>query len=510
MRAGVLRIAVGLFQHEATTFAPDKVGIDDFRKPNLSDQALLDWPAPDLQGFLKLVREHADVHVVPLESHGELGGGSSKGWITREAFDHYAGLMLRDLRSGEPVDAVYLSLHGAAAVEGILRPEAELARRIRVAVGPHVPIAATFDLHGNEDEEFLRHANFALACKYFPHYDLALQGERAARLLIRAARGDYLPTTATRKPGIITPTVMQWTGQHPWSSIVQRALIWEAREPDVYVSCLFGFPWSDVPDVGATFHVMTNGNQALAEQIADDMSNYMWRVRGELVRTPVVAPHAAVARARRTVEEGRAPVVLADYSDRGGDATHILAQIIQQDSSGVLYATLRDERALAALQAAGAKPGDLFDRDVGGFAIAPASGPPVRVRGRVVYFDRPPEAKGIDLFGGHVAIVEFGRGNWLVITPQLVQITDPAELAWALIEPERFTIWVLKSRVHFRAGFEDAGYAKTIIIVDAPAPFLGTVHLDVLPYRNVELTALYPYCDRAARERATLDCETPA
>ena len=39
--------------------------------------------------------------------------------------------------------------------------------------------------------------------KYFPHYDGHLQGERAARTLVRAIRGDYKPTHVTVKVPII-------------------------------------------------------------------------------------------------------------------------------------------------------------------------------------------------------------------------------------------------------------------------------------------------------------------
>jgi microcystin degradation protein MlrC len=63
------------------------------------------------------------------------------------------------------------------AVRGVSRPEAELARRVREAVGPKAFIAATFDLHGNEDEAFLRYADMAFAVKYFPHYAQTLKGE---------------------------------------------------------------------------------------------------------------------------------------------------------------------------------------------------------------------------------------------------------------------------------------------------------------------------------------------
>ena len=142
-------------------------------------------------------------------------------------------------------------------VRGVARPEAELARRVRAVVGPGAFIVGTFDPHGNEDEEFLRHADMAFTVKYFPHYDSYLQGERAARMLVRAIRGDYAPATVTERVPIISPTVLQWTGASPWMDLVQRALTWEAREPDVYVNFFFGFPFADVPDVGMTFQVMT-------------------------------------------------------------------------------------------------------------------------------------------------------------------------------------------------------------------------------------------------------------
>jgi len=481
-----VKIAIAHFSHEATTFSPEKVAIDGFTKPNPAGQRLLDFNE-EIQGFVKYANEHAGVSLVPLESFGDVIGGSSKGWITREAFEHYTGLILRDLKAALPVDAVYLSLHGAAAVEGVPRPEAELAKRVRALVGRQVPIAGTFDPHGNEDEEFLRYANFSFVMRYFPHYDGRLQGERAARLLIRTARGDYLPTTATRKPGIITPTVLQWTGQQPWISIVQRALVWEARQKDVYVSYFFGFPWSDVPDVGATFQVMTNNDQKLADRIADDMSAFMWRHRTELFSTAILPPKDAVQQAIQATQGGRTPVVLADYSDRAGDATHILREIVGQNLGGVIYATLRDERTLDAMAQAGAKAGDAFDREVGGFVITPDSGRPVRIQGKVVFFGRPEGRNEL------AAVIEFGRGNWLVITPELVQVMDPERMRWGPIQPERFTTWVLKSRAHFRRGFDDNSFAKTILIVDAPGPYLGTVHLDALPYRNVDLKRLFPF-----------------
>lgn len=230
--------------------------------------------------------------------------------------------MIAGLRAQGPFDGVYLALHGAMGVRGIPRPEAELARRVRAAVGPGCRIAGTFDLHGNEDAAFLEQADFAFAVKYFPHYDAHLQGERAARMLIRAIRGDYAPSHAVRKVPILSPTVMQWTGTSPWMDLVQRALVWEAREVDVYVNVFFGFPWADVPDAGMTIQVTTNGRPDRAAAIATDMAGAAWRMRQSLVSAArVLQMGEGVAAARQAVAEGRRPVVLADHSDRSGYAT---------------------------------------------------------------------------------------------------------------------------------------------------------------------------------------------
>src|SRR5438309_5360737 len=140
--------------------------------------------------------------------------------------------------------------------------------------------------------EFLRQADFAFCAKYFPHYDSRLQGERAARMLTRAIRGDYTPVSATVKVPILTATVLQWTGASPWMDLIQRALVWEAREPDLYMNVFFGFPFADVPDVGMTVQAMTNGKPALARKAADDVATWAWRRRGALLKTATVHPIA--------------------------------------------------------------------------------------------------------------------------------------------------------------------------------------------------------------------------
>ena len=483
-----IRIAVLHFVHETVTFLRNDTTLEDFLyegSPAKGEALLHHDPRSYMGGFVKVAREYDGVELVGIESPLWPRTGSGSGWVTEEAYETFVGRMITGLRAEGPFDGVYLCVHGAMAARGVPRPEAELARRVRGVVGPKVFIAATFDPHGNEDEIFLQHADMSFCGKYFPHYDSYLQGERAARCLVRAIRGDYKPAHVTVKVPIISPTVVQWTGASPWMDLVQRALTWEAREPDAYVNVFFGFPWSDVPDVGMTIQAMTDGNPALAMLIAHDMAGFAWRHRQALLTsTKIHSIPDGVVLARQAVERSETPVVLADHSDRSGYATWLLREIIAQNLSNTLIATVTDAGAIRTLVAQGVKVGDAFDMAVGGLADESA-GEPVRITGTVLQVAER---------SGQLSVsVKFGRDNVLVISPYLVQVQEPSALGAMGLDPKVFQVIAIKSRVHFRRGFDDSGFAKTILLVEPTEPFLGTVRLDALNYRNVHLKNYYPY-----------------
>jgi len=485
-----IRIAVLHFAHETVTFLKNDTTLSDFIYPGspAKGEALLQaYPKSYMGGFVKMAREFEDIELVGIESPLWPKTYMGSGWVTEEAFETLVGKMVEGLKAEGPFDGVYLSLHGAMAVRGIARPEAELARRVREAVGPKAFIAATFDLHGNEDEAFLKHADMGFAVKYFPHYDEYLQGERAARMLVRMIRGDYKPAHVTRKVPILTATVRMWTGASPWADLIQRALIWEAREVGVYVNVFFGFPFADVPDVGITIQATTNGDAALAEKIAKDIADLAWRKREALLgSTKIHSIAAGVALAKTAIAKGETPVVLADHSDRSGSATFLLKEIVAQDLSQVIVATIADAEATAKLKAGGARAGDAFDMEVGGL-VDESAGEPVRIQGTIL--------KAIEGHGQFWAAIRFGRDNVLILSTYLVQMMEPFSLAALGLDIHAFRAFAIKSRVHFRRGFDDNGFARTILLVEPDQPFLGTVHLDALPYRNVDLTQYYPYGD---------------
>ena len=61
------------------------------------------------------------------------------------------------------------------------------------------------------------------------------------------------------------------------------------------------------------------------------------------------------------------------------------------------------------------------------------------------------------------------------------------------INTDDHDVFVVKSRVHFRRGFDETGYAKTIMVVDAPGDWFGTTRLDALGYQHAPIINLYPF-----------------
>jgi microcystin degradation protein MlrC len=219
--------------------------------------------------------------------------------------------------------------------------------------------------------------------------------------------------------------------------------------------------------------------------VADDMASAAWHRReGLLGSTKVHTIPEGVKLARDAIARGAIPVVLADHSDRSGSATWLLREIVEQDLADVLIATVADAGASNELKASGVKPGDAFDREVGGLADESA-GASIRIRGTVL--------NAVDAYGQLFVVVKFGRNNVLVLSRYLVQVMEPGPLAALGLDVASFKAFAIKSRVHFRRGFDDSGFAKTILLVEPVQPFLGTVRLEGLPYQNVDLKKFYPY-----------------
>jgi microcystin degradation protein MlrC len=488
-----MRIAYGRLAQETNAFSPVLTTIDDFRRLHLLEgEALARACAPggaevdgliddaELSGFLQAARRSrhaAHIEAVPLLSAWAMPSGP----LTAEAFAELRDRLLAALRAAGPVDGVFLALHGALrGVEGAREPEEALLAAVREQVGPRVKLAVTMDLHGLLTPGKVDPVDVLRAYHTNPHRDLASTGRRAGEALIRAIAGEVEPVTRWRSLPLLLGGGMTVDFFRPMRAIFRRLRAIE-RDPRVLACSLFmAHPWSDSKDLGWSAHVVTDGDAALADRLADELADLAWGVRDE--------PPPRFLSAEEGIEEIRGAwlarrlgtVCVADVSDivgagGTGENTNLLRALL--DGAPDLRALLPLRDAVAVGELWSRAEGEQVELEVGG-RIDPATNPPVRVRGKVhakratSHFGR---AVALDL--GHVQVV-------LTELPPLP--LKPRFYRDLGLEPWRADLVVVKNFFHYRVYYA-LEHRKTV-----PIRTRGVTDLDLPLGRGDYNDAVHP------------------
>ena len=408
------------------------------------------------------------------------------GRTVRAVYEELREMLLADLRSALPVDAVQLMLHGAMAADGYDDCEGDLLARVREIVGPGVPVGAELDLHCHFTELMRTSADVIIAFKKYPHTDIAERARELYRILADTHAGRVRPVTAV----FDCKMVGTWqTTREPMKGFVQRMQAFEGRDGVLSVSLGHGFPWGDVADSSAKLWVVTDNDTALAENLAGQLAREFWDLR-ETAGVQVLQLDTALNQALnlaqgRTRTQGGGPVVLADVADNPGggapgDSTFVLRRLIERGIGNVAIGAFWDLGAIQICKDAGV--GAAMDLRIGG-KCGPASGQPLdlRVTVRAVVEGHSQSAAAV---GGRVAL---GTCVW-VEGPNQVHILL-ASLRGQIFSPEAFTgvgltladktLVVVKSAIHFHAEF--APIASAVVYASTP----GAIAPDfaALPYR---------------------------
>ncbi len=304
------------------------------------------------------------------------------GAVDRASFDLHTGRLVADLKGATPpFQGVILALHGAMVVEGFPHGDAELVRRVRVAMGPKFPIVVTHDFHANVAPEIVENSDVLITFKENPHVDTKERGIQAATIMSKMLAGKVHPVQVLVKPPMLFNIVYQDTFHGLLKPIVDESRRLERTNPKILaVSVPGGYQYADVPQMGPSVIVVTDGDRELARREAQRLSDSLWALRERLV---LKSPDAATA-VREAMQNDKFPVVLMDTGDNigggsAGDGTAILDQLIRQNATGWVM-TISDAEANVAAFKVGV--GGAFDMMVGA-KTDKLHGVPVRVRGRV-------------------------------------------------------------------------------------------------------------------------------
>ncbi|HEX9461572.1 MAG TPA: M81 family metallopeptidase [Alphaproteobacteria bacterium] len=461
---------------EANAFAPTTTEADFRRLCYLEGDAMMveaRKPAPampkEIPGFVTAMDDAGPWTPVPIVVAAAEPGGP----VDHDFFARLLADMRRRLDAAGPLDAVYIVNHGAMTSTRSHDPDGELYRMVRETVGPLVPVAATVDLHANISETMVDSVDVLISYITNPHVDQDARGAEAARALLWLMAGGVARRAFIRLP--LTPaSVTLLTAAGPYADLIaegQRRLT-----PDILnVSVVGGFVFSDTPKNGIAVVVTARGDVRPARALALDLARRGWADRGRFVKALTPLDEGVRMAVAAGADPSRPAQIYADAGDNPGgggrgNTTWLLSALCEAGSQGVLLGVFVDPDLAAEAHGRGRggrfravfnRGGETeFSKRFEADATVVGLSDGICVGRRGVFAGRT-----LDL--GPVAALELG-GVTVVVGTHRKQCADPVQFECVGLDIARARTVVVKSRGHFRAGFDQYFAPKQVFEIDAP------------------------------------------
>jgi microcystin degradation protein MlrC len=402
----------------------------------------------------------------------------------RAVYEELRDMILDDVRAADPIDIVILGLHGSMVAQGYDDCEGDMLARIR-EIAPNAIVGAVLDPHCSLTEAMVANADLFTIMREYPHDDFVARAEELYQQVLRIARGEIAPVAAMidcQMTGFF-PTV-----DGPMKQIV--AAFRDASEAPGIVTADFihGFPWGDVPAMGAAVLVYADGDSALAATEAERLARLVYAQRHALMPH---FPDLATSLDRASSFHGL--TVLGDFADNPGggapgDSTFVLRALLDRGITDAAIGAFFDPEAARLCCDAG--PGAAIRLRLGG-KLGPESGDPVDLDAEVI---ATAENHGCTMFGmrasvGRSAAIRAQGIDILIVSTraQLYGADGFADLGIALAGKR---LAVVKSSNHYAASF--GPLADHLWHVATP----GAMSLDFasIPYRRLD-RPMFPIVD---------------
>jgi microcystin degradation protein MlrC len=396
------------------------------------------------------------------------------------------------LAAALPVDAVYICEHGAGITTEDDDPDGALFEAVRRIVGPDVPIAATLDLHANISDRMVSSIDAFIGYRTNPHMDMRERGIEAAQTIREMLAGTKTEAAFIRLP-IVPPTVTMLTAAGPYADMIDFGQT--KIGPEIMnVSVMGGFAFSDTTKNGLAVIVTARRdrrNSRAAEAVAREIANFGWNER-ERFYPKLTALDDAVAKAVAVSNDGSLPALaFADVADNPGgggrgNTTYLLRALHEAGVKGAYVGIIYDPALAAEAHQYGLHYNfnAEFNRDetttfseqwtAPARVVALSDGECVGRRG--IY-------AGMSLGMGPCAALQIG-GITVVVVSHRRQCADPIFFEMLGLDIAKARIVVVKSRGHFRGGFDEFFDHEHIVEVDLPgltSPVLGNFEWKRLP-----------------------------
>lgn len=490
MSSNVPKVAILGFHLEANAFAPLSVD-EDFRAQcweegdDITELARGVSRLPsEVTGFYTRMDALGAWTPAPLIVIGAPPGGPA----SVEVWSTFLAEVESRLLAAMPVDAVYVANHGASSADGVDDTEGVLALRLREIVGPDVPIVATHDLHCNVSQETVDTLDGLIAYRTNPHVDQRERAADAADMIYEILSGTPMETAYVRLP-LTPPSVTLSTASGPYADLVAMGISLTQKRgegPIAHVSVCSGFVFSDLPKCGVTITVTARGDLQAARRTALQVARAGWADRARYVADTI-----PVERAVELARDAQAPLLFADVADNPGGGgrgnTSWLLQAFDEARIPNVVLGVFVDAALVA-QAAGLGVGAEFDavfnREESAYSRRYTS------RARVLKLTdgegmgRRGILRGRKFSLGATCLLELVDSGMKVVVGSLRrQLADPAILEMHGIDIARAGHVIVKSRGHYRAGFDE--FFSNDRIHDVDSPGLTTPNLKQVDFKRL-------------------------
>ena len=454
-----MRAVIAMMKHETNTFSPIPTPWARFEEWGAyfgeDARRAYEHTAMPMGAYIKLAREAGLEIVTPVAAEAMPSGP-----VSADAYERMAGAICEAVRRG--CDLAMLDLHGAMVSEATPDGEGTLLERIR-AIAPELPICVTCDLHANLTGSMVRNCTALIGYKTYPHVDMYAVGEQVARILLRAVRGEVRPVMAWGQRPLLAQTLRMGHADEPMKTLLAMAR--QEEEGGLLAATVFGgFPLADFADAGLSAVCVADGDAAAAQGAVERLLEAAWQRRQDFLHRHEPL-HQVVARAKGL---GEHPVLLLDHADNVGsggseDVMTVIAEVLRQELDDVAVAAVWDPQAVQELIAAGV--GAEVTVKLGGKTDMPSIGRrgeslPVTGRVRTItdgrFVVRGPMYTGVTVQMGPTAVLDTGRMK-IVVVSRHHEPWDLGVFTSVGIDPARTKYLLLKSRIHYRAGFEPIG-----------------------------------------------------
>jgi microcystin degradation protein MlrC len=349
-----MRIAAAGIWQETNTFSPLPCGLKDFEEGGLYlGPEVLDRMrgVAELGGLMSATEEEPDpVELIPIIRALAMSSGK----VTAEALNFLEDRLTAGLRQAQPMDGVFLALHGAASSETCDDMFGHLANLARQVIGPGVPMVVTLDHHANITRQMIGAADVIVGYHTEPH-DPFETGVRGTKILFSLVRGEITPTVAWHKIPMLAPPDRFATAAGPMKEWFDRARAMEELPGVIKVSNFPVQSWLDAPELGWATVVYTNNDPALARNLSSQLANQVWALRNEFWVLNRLPPAEVV---REAVEAEEGLVIISDGSDTvgggsTGDSTCLLREMVRQKVECITLLTMFDPEVVDEAMKAG-------------------------------------------------------------------------------------------------------------------------------------------------------------